>query len=490
MTDDYKACYEFLSKLYPTVDGLSFYREIFPDNEDSGDFDGEYYVPNAIYLHENKENPKYKKRRIMLNDTWESDYETHVKGSSLAICGGLTYMGRANTLDNARTMNALIFDLDSVGFNELDNLLFRTTFKPGETRSLPVPTFIALSGSGLHLYYVLDYPIDLFPNIKLQMKALKYDLTYKIWDHTITSKSEAIQYQSINQGFRMIGSINSKYGSEVVAFRTGDRVSIDYLNAYAMDSKNKVDLMRPYKPTQHTLSQAKERFPEWYDRVVVHKQKSKWDIAGKVHGDDPYALYHWWLQYADKIVGGHRYYYMMCTAIYASKCDVPKSILKKDMNVVFEKLKKHEHTNELTKNDVKSALEAYDGGYNTFTIADIDRITGVRIERNKRNWQTQAEHLEEARAIRDVRMKRQNREWRDSNGRKSAEQKVVEWRKNNPLGRKVDCEKETGLSRPTVLKWWDSTWQPEEKVEAVEEKRVNHNSYWKNKQLLKLMKKK
>ena len=29
----------------------------------------------------------------------------------------------------------------------------------------------------------------------------------------------------------------------------------------------------------------------WYERVVVRGEKGrkKWDIAGKVHGDDPYA---------------------------------------------------------------------------------------------------------------------------------------------------------------------------------------------------------
>ena len=25
----------------------------------------------------------------------------------------------------------------------------------------------------------------------------------------------------------------------------------------------------------------------------------------------------------------------------------------------------------------------------------------------------------------------------------------------NPNGKKIDCEKETGISRPTVLKWWN-----------------------------------
>ena len=81
-----------------------------------------------------------------------------------------------------------------------------------------MPTFLVLSGNGLHLYYVFKEPIDLYPNIKVQLKSLKYDLTFRIWEYKGTSQLKAIQYQSINQGFRMVGSINAKYGTELVAF--------------------------------------------------------------------------------------------------------------------------------------------------------------------------------------------------------------------------------------------------------------------------------
>ncbi len=31
---------------------------------------------------------------------------------------------------------------------------------------------------------------------------------------------------------------------------------------------------------------------------------------------------------------------------------------------------------------------------------------------------------------------------------------VEEWKQQHPDGKKIDCERETGLSRHTVLKWW------------------------------------
>ncbi len=177
-------------------------------------------------------------------------------------------------------------------------------------RRLPMPTFLVLSGTGLHIYYVFQQPIDLYPNIKIQLKSLKYDLTFRMWEYGGTSQVKSIQYQSINQPFRMVGSVNDKHGTELVAFRTGERVTLDYLNAYAK-LENRVDVNKPFSPSKMTRAEAREAYPEWYERVVVkgEKKRKQWDIAGKVHGDDPYALYHWWLRQIGEIKGGHRVFF-------------------------------------------------------------------------------------------------------------------------------------------------------------------------------------
>ena len=52
-----------------------------------------------------------------------------------------------------------------------------------------------------------------------------------------------------------------------------------------------------------------------------------------------------------------------------------------------------------------------------------------------------------------------NKDWRNKNGRpKGSGEKskiVEEWRLLHPDGKKIDCHKETGLSRVTIDKWWD-----------------------------------
>ncbi|MGO1653003.1 hypothetical protein, partial [Senegalia sp. (in: firmicutes)] len=368
---NYRDVKQLLDSYYSEVDGNNFYNYIFPNNQNEGEYDYKNYKPNSIYLYEDpkdKATQRKLRRRIMLNDTWEYDYRDYVEENPMTLCSGLAYRGMRNRLENAQHMNALVFDLDSVGKSELKNLFARIGKKPG-LRTLPQPTFIVMSGTGLHIYYVFENPIELYPNIKLQMKALKYDLTFRMWEYKATSLEKQIQYQSINQGFRMVGSCNDKYNLKVRAFKTGDKISLDYLNQYVDEEKNKVDINQPFQPTKYTIEEAKEKFPEWYERVIVEgdKRAKKWNIKRD--------LYDWWLRQSNKVKGGHRYYFLMVMAIYAVKCNISKQEVRKDMYDIFDELKEIEHSNPLDEEDIKSALETYDRQYYNFTIDDIVKLT-------------------------------------------------------------------------------------------------------------------
>ena len=76
---------------------------------------------------------------------------------------------------------------------------------------------------------------------------------------------------------------------------------------------------------------------------------------------------------------------------------MPKKQLRQDMQQAFEDLQKVKHENVLTEDDIRSALEAYDKEYYNFTIKDIEALTDVRIEKNKRNGRKQELHLRLAR---------------------------------------------------------------------------------------------
>ncbi|WOO91913.1 hypothetical protein R2F61_09785 (plasmid) [Mollicutes bacterium LVI A0078] len=84
--------------------------------------------------------------------------------NDLIITNGLSYAGKNRTSKNEREMYALIMDLDYVeDLYMLETLLIRLET---EVTWLIQPTYIVNSGTGFHLYYLLDKPIKLFPETR------------------------------------------------------------------------------------------------------------------------------------------------------------------------------------------------------------------------------------------------------------------------------------------------------------------------------------
>lgn len=167
-------------------------------------------------------------------------------------------------------------------------------------------------------------------------------------------------------------------------------------------------------------------------------------------------MYLWWLNRAGEVRGGHRYFFLMCLVIYACKCDIPKKRLKEDMQTAFVELSKVGHTNPLTQEDITSALEIYSKEYYNFTIADIEKLTDLRIIRNKRNYRTQRTHLRLARATKEI-LKEEKQMKPEGRPKGSGEKReiVKEWRQQHPEGTKAECNRDTGLDPKTIRKWWN-----------------------------------
>ena len=92
--------------------------------------------------------------------------------------------------------------------------------------------------------------------------------------------------------------------------------------------------------------------------------------------------------------------------------------------------------------------------YKMTTRARLEELLGWKwTGRGRRiNGRTQVEHLKRARAIQTVDYP--NGEWRNKAGAPTGQQKVLAWRNEHPDGKKADCIRDTGLSKPTVYKWW------------------------------------
>jgi len=121
--------------------------------------------------------------------------------------------------------------------------------------------------------------------------------------------------------------------------------------------------------------------------------------------------------------------------------------------------------NEFTAADVRAASKYYKSSYARYSVKAIETKTHIMLPRNKRNGRPQKVHMATMRAIQGVIDPTGN--WRNKNGRPknsgTKQQQVLLWRKAHPEGRKADCERDTGLSRHTVLKWW----APQNNVETI-----------------------
>ena len=402
-------------------------------NQDNNEFKAN---PIGYFKYDDREHGEY---RILFKDTFFEELKK-LQSADFAIINGLTYFGRKNLSEHSSKMFAMIFDLDGVGVTQVASLLHQ-----GEIGFLPSPNIIACSGHGLHLYYLFETPIDLYPNTKVYLKELKYWLTtWRIWN-AFTS-TEKRQLQGISQPFRVIGGKTKIEGTVVRAFKVRpERWTLKELDSYVPEGELNISPDRIYRESRYTLEEARKRYPEWYASLGEKREKGHWTTKRD--------LYDWWKRQIkeEKIELGHRYFSIMALAIYGIKSGITKEEVEEDAYSFVPFLSKigEKEGKPFSKDDAKSALECFDARYVRFPRADIEKLCGVRIDKNKRNGRTQTAHLARARAVQDLDYP--NGEWR---GRKSKEAEVLQWKEKNPEGSKTRCHKETGLSRTTIDKYW------------------------------------
>lgn len=430
-----------LQHSFEEVHYMDFYRDIFPigELEEKGVYEVGKYVGIAVTVKKGADRTK----RYTVTDDLDVISDM-AETDDFCLMSPISYAGKSRKSQNARFMYALAIDLD--GIETLNQWQFlMTQIERGHEMlrfvwGLPKPTYLVSSGTGIHIYYVFEKPVPMFKNIVEQLEVLKRRLTWQAWTQGASSLHDNVQYESLFQGFRVVGTI-TKTGGRCRAFKTGEKVTVEYLNKYVPEEYRVKSFA--YK-SDLSLEKAKEKYPEWYQRrVVENRPKQTW----KCKKD----LYNWWIR---KLSGGaeqgHRYWCIMTLATYAKKCGVSREELERDAYGLIPLM--NTKGDKFTEDDVMHALEAFSDSYITYPIDTIVNRTGIPIEKNKRNGRKQEQHIKIMNAIRDI--EHPNGEWRNKEGRPDKKKIVEEWQKANPGGKKIDCERATGLSRHTVLKWW------------------------------------
>ena len=365
------------------------------------------------------------------------------EGRNDVLMGGCTYFNNWISKKSAKDIYTFIIDMDNVYSGTLLNAL-RQNWNTASGEVLPMPTYIVNSGTGLHLYFVLKEPI---PNYKTSTENL--DKLYRALAVQQTTKRVYLhkQVQWFGQDFRMAGGLN-KYNWKNTVFRVGEKWDIDELGK-AVGLQDVHFVRYGEKRTTAPKSQGKRKKQ---NRQGWRSDRAFYDYAVRTC--------------QDKTKEGNRYTSMCALSVIAWKCNVSQEELEADLLALLPHYNKGA-TRQIKEKEIYSAMKMYNPKAMLTQRESLENWQGWEYNPIPRNGRKQAEHLhaeywtnEKGRP--EVNTCKQNRElalrfMRDNGeikGRPKAEQIVRTWQEENPNGKKTDCIRETGLSKPTVYKWW------------------------------------
>ena len=139
---------------YPEVSPHDFYRELFPAGSlQQEPEDGK----GNIIATQIRPSGKGRTRQWVIDDSLKM--LDKVIGDRFVLIPPISFYGKSHTKENAHELFAVVVDVDYVGKQQLKNLLKQ--FGNGVQLR---PTYLVSSGKGVHLYYFLQEPVQLYRN--------------------------------------------------------------------------------------------------------------------------------------------------------------------------------------------------------------------------------------------------------------------------------------------------------------------------------------
>ena len=245
-----------LERGYPEVSPHDFYRELFPAGSlQQEPEDGK----GNIIATQIRPSGKGRTRQWVIDDSLKM--LDKVIGDRFGLIPPISFYGKSHTKENAHELFAVVVDVDYVGKQQLKNLLKQ--FGNGVQLR---PTYLVSSGKGVHLYYFLQEPVQLYRNREEVLAELKEAFIRRLWNDTSSIRPDSPDITGIYQGFRCVGS-QSKLGVDfpVKAYKLSEnRYTLEDIKASIPSCK--VDLAplyeKPRRKSTVTLEEAKELYPE------------------------------------------------------------------------------------------------------------------------------------------------------------------------------------------------------------------------------------
>ncbi len=390
------------------------------------------------------------------------------KNRSDMLLGGTTYFNEFISKGTAKNIHALIIDMDNVYAGTLRQA-FLSDWKRANGDPVPLPTYIVNSGTGLHLYFLLEKPL---PHFKRQ--ATQIDQLYRKLAEVETTGRTYILFsrQWFGQDFRVAGGLG-KDGWQNTIFRVGEKWD-------ALKLAAALDLHFP--KVKNEESGKMEDFKFEYEGEARPKEKKK-RAKSAIFRRSGYALNHRVYESAlsrckEETKEGTRYMSMCALAALAWKCKISEEQLRHDLLSLLPYYNKGA-TRVVKPKEIESAIKMYNPKAMTTPRDRAEDWLGWRFHETKRNGRKRWDHLQakdwyEVIKTEDGKEKRKRRANICRENRERAIQDMVEagelhgrpkgsgtkaklvqeWRTAHPQGKKIDCERDLGLSRHTILKWW------------------------------------
>ena len=312
--------------------------------------------------------------------------------------------------------------------------------------------------------------MPLYPSYARTINKLRKTLVKKIWNSSITEsyKQKDIQYETLWQGFRMVGTRTKeglKNGTDSVCrgfqFDKEPKYwTLEELFSYCREEDIERIRQIETKP-KWTLNEMRERYgEEWVKKHYTPRGKWKgiepkyWTVNKAFYESFKAKIY-------NETEEGHRYHALTMLCSVGWKCGVSKQEIEQDC---FN-LKKHfdgiEHKEPLNTEDVYDALKYLRKGneLHKFKNEYLTENAGVSpYEKRKRNGRKLKDHINIVNGLRQLRVSMGEDEYKNS-GRPNKEIVVKIWQERHPNGTKYQCMKDTKLDKKTIRKWWRKDYE-------------------------------
>lgn len=364
------------------------------------------------------------------------------------LLGGSTYFKNFVSKATAKDVHALIIDMDNVWAGVLQSALQNDWNE--DDKELPKPTYIVNSGTGLHLYFLFDEPIPHYV-----CNSEKIDQLYRRLAVQQTTSRIYLQKQVqwFGQDFRMAGSLN-KYNWRNEVFRVGEKWDIDRLaQAVGMEDTHFV------------------RYGEPRTRQLVKRERTKNRTKRKGWRCNQ-GFYDYTLERCrNETKEGNRYMSFCALTVIAWKCNVPISKVEQDLKGLIPKYNKGAKR-QITEKEIEHAVRMYNEKAMLTQRERLQDWIGWEYKpQTNRHYGKQVFKRKKSQEARDKGLKNTNLEvrgwavrdamypdgeWRNKDGAPSKQEEVRAWRQLHPDGKPKDCMADTGISKNTVYRWWNT----------------------------------